>query len=115
MKYCVYLTALQYGSVQVEADSDDQAVQEAKKLYEQGRVFWHDGELSDISPQAEIPTGKIVAARPVNGITINGELELLLDDDGNVRVFDSEEQAKEFLIAVGVGPEELRHIVFMKN
>lgn len=30
MKYCVYLTELHYGSVYVEADSDDEAIQKAK-------------------------------------------------------------------------------------
>ena len=58
---------------------------------------------------------KAIVARPVNGITLNGELEFLLDDGGEVRVFGSEEQAREFLIAAGVGPEELRHIVFIEK
>ena len=58
---------------------------------------------------------KVVVARPVNGITLNGDLEYLLDDGGEVRVFDSEEQAREFLIAAGIGPEELRHMVFMEK
>ena len=30
-----------------------------------------------------------VVTRPVNGITLNGELEFLLDDSGAVLVFDS--------------------------
>ncbi len=59
--------------------------------------------------------GKVVVARPVNGITVNGELEFLLDDGGGVRVFDSEEQARAFLIAAGVSPEELRHMVFIEK
>ena len=54
---------------------------------------------------------QIVAARPVDGITLNRELEFLLDDGGNYRVFDSDEQARKFLVSAGVGPEELRHIV----
>ena len=54
---------------------------------------------------------RIVVARPVDGITLNGELEFLLDDSGNIRVFDSEEQAREFLTTAGVEPEELRHII----
>ena len=58
---------------------------------------------------------KTIAARPVNGITLNGELEFLLDDGGEVRTFDSEKQAREFLIAAGVGSEELRHMVFMEK
>lgn len=58
---------------------------------------------------------KVIAARPVNGITLNGELEFLLGDGGEARTFDSEEQARGFLIAAGVGPEELRHMVFMEK
>ena len=45
---------------------------------------------------------KAVVACPVNGITLNGDLEFLLDDSGAVLVFDSSEQAWSFLIAAGV-------------
>ena len=48
---------------------------------------------------------KAIVARPVNGITLNGDLEFLLDDAGEVRVFDSPEGAKSFLIASGVDLE----------
>ena len=58
---------------------------------------------------------KAVVARPVDGITINTKLEFLLDDDGKVRMFDSPEQAKSFLTAAGVEPEELRHMTIMES
>ena len=58
---------------------------------------------------------KAVVARPVDGITINTELEFLLDDDGKIRMFDSPEQAKSFLFAAGVEPEELRHMTIMES
>lgn len=58
---------------------------------------------------------KSVIARPVNGITINSELEFLLDDSGAVQVFDSSDQARSFLIAAGVEPEELRHMTIMES
>jgi len=58
---------------------------------------------------------KAVVARPINGITLNGELEFLLDDDGEVRMFDSPEQAKSFLASAGVKPEELRHMTIMES
>ncbi len=58
---------------------------------------------------------KVVVARPVDGITINTELEFLLDDDGKVRTFDSPEQARLFLTAAGVEPEELRHMTVMES
>ena len=58
---------------------------------------------------------QVVVARPIDGITINSELEFLLDDSGAVRVFDSPEQARSFLADAGVGPEELRHMTFMES
>jgi len=58
---------------------------------------------------------KAIVARPVNGITINGELEFLLDDDGDIMMFDSSEQARSFLIANGVDAEELRHMTIMES
>mgnify|MGYP001062027037 CR=1 FL=1 len=58
---------------------------------------------------------RVVAARPVDGITINSALEFLLDDSDAVRVFDSEEQARKFLMDAGVDPEELQHMKFMEN
>ena len=58
---------------------------------------------------------KAIVARPVNGITLNGDLEFLLDGDGEVRIFDSPEQARSFLSATGVEPEELRHINIMES
>lgn len=58
---------------------------------------------------------KAVVARPVDGITINTELEFLLNDDGEVRIFDNQEQARSFLSAAGVEPEELRHMTIMES
>lgn len=58
---------------------------------------------------------KAVVARPINGITINSELEFLLDDSGAVRVFVSPEQTKSFLADAGIDPEELRHMTIMES
>ena len=58
---------------------------------------------------------RVVVGRPVNGITLNGGREFLLDDTGAVRVFDSPEQAIAFLAAAGMEPEELRHITIITN
>ena len=57
----------------------------------------------------------VVIARPIGGITINNELEFLLDDSGSIRVFGSTEQARSFLADAGVGSEELRHMTFMES
>ena len=58
---------------------------------------------------------QVVVARPIDGITINSELEFLLNDSGAVRVFDSPKQARTFLADAGVDPEELRHMTFMES
>ncbi len=58
---------------------------------------------------------KVIVGRPVDGITINGELEFLLDDSGEVKVFDSPEQARSFLISNGVDKEELRHMTIIES
>ena len=58
---------------------------------------------------------KAVVARPVNGITLNSEREFLLDDRGEIKEFDSVEQAQAFLTAAGVEPEELRHMQLIER
>ncbi len=58
---------------------------------------------------------KVIVGRPVDGITINDALEFLLDDCGAVRLFNCPEEARSFLIATGVGLEELRHMIFIQN
>ena len=59
--------------------------------------------------------GKVVVSRPVNGITLNSEREFLLDDRGEIKEFDSVEQAQAFLTAAGIEPEELRHMQFIER
>ncbi len=45
MRYCVYISELRYGSVHVEAGSNDQAVQEAERLYKQNGEVTKDGAI----------------------------------------------------------------------
>lgn len=52
MQYRVYITALQYGSEIVEAESEDEAKREIEKLFKQHRISWHDEEITDISTEA---------------------------------------------------------------
>ena len=58
---------------------------------------------------------KIVVYRPVDGITLNTEIEYLLDEDDSVRMFDSAEQAKSWLIMQGVTDEELSGMTFLES
>ena len=58
---------------------------------------------------------KVVVGRPVNGISINSELEFILDDEGAVRYFDSIEQAQELLRQNGVPYEETEFYTFLHS
>ena len=49
MTYCVYITALQYGCEHVDAENEEDAKKEVEKLYDQNRISWHDGEITDVS------------------------------------------------------------------
>lgn len=44
--------------------------------------------------------------RPINGVTING-LEYVLDDEDELMLFDSIEEAKEFLRENGIDDDEI--------
>lgn len=49
---------------------------------------------------------RYVVGRPINGISING-LEYILTDEGDEMIFDSIEDAKDFLSGCGIGEEEI--------
>lgn len=54
-KYTVRLSALQYGQVDVEAGSEEQAEAIATEMYQNGEVLWHSGELTDLTvEEAEV-------------------------------------------------------------
>lgn len=57
---------------------------------------------------------KTIVGRHINGITLN-PLEWLLDDDGNIMYFDSEADAKDFLIRNGIPDDELEYFVFRQS
>lgn len=54
----------------------------------------------------------IVLSRHTNGITLN-PLECLINDEGDIMLFDSEEHAKEYLKQLGFTEEEMHRMVFM--
>ena len=54
---------------------------------------------------------RIAVGRHINGITIN-PLEYLLDDEGDLMTFESEEKAKEFLAEKGFSKEDMYWMVF---
>lgn len=57
----------------------------------------------------------VIIGRPIDGITLNWELEFLLDDAGRAKVFADSDQAASFLLGADVDLEELRHMVIMEN
>ena len=54
---------------------------------------------------------EVVICRPVGGITINSEMEFVLDGEGGVRIFDSTENARKALRDAGCTDEEMAHDV----
>lgn len=56
----------------------------------------------------------VMAARPVDGITINETLEYLLDDAGKPRIFQNQAQAEAFLLCHGYTSEDLEYIYFVE-
>lgn len=53
MRYCVALTNAQYGNAYVEAESQEEAKQKARDLYDKRRIDWYEDELLDLDPQPE--------------------------------------------------------------
>lgn len=57
----------------------------------------------------------VMVARPVDGITVNGELEYLLDDVGKPWVFTNQSEAESYLLAHGFDSETLEHLYFVET
>ncbi|KKL69794.1 hypothetical protein LCGC14_2111350 [marine sediment metagenome] len=53
----------------------------------------------------------ISVSRTINGISLNGD-EWLLDEDGEVMLFESEEVARNFLSKSGLNEEEINSYDF---
>ena len=49
---------------------------------------------------------KVVISRPVNGISLNGK-EYVLDDKGDIKLFDTRDTALDFLKANGVTENDM--------
>lgn len=54
MKYTVRLSALKYGEVYVDAESEEEAKDKAAALFDGDSVKWHSGELTDMTVEEEI-------------------------------------------------------------
>ena len=51
MKYRLNLSVLEYGSVEVEADSEKEAMEKAEDAIAEGSVFWNNMELTDVTAE----------------------------------------------------------------
>lgn len=58
---------------------------------------------------------KVIVGRPINGITINEELEFLLNDDDTMLYFDDVGCAKQYLADKGISEEEMEHMKFIES
>ncbi|GHV42785.1 hypothetical protein FACS189490_12490 [Clostridia bacterium] len=56
---------------------------------------------------------KVIVARNINGISINGELEYLLDDTGNEMIFENQPAAEAFLLQNGFDEDDLEFFHFI--
>ena len=52
---------------------------------------------------------KVVIYRPINGIGLNGN-EYVVDDDDELVVFETENDARLFLAACGIGEQEIEEM-----
>lgn len=58
---------------------------------------------------------KVLVARPIDGITINEDLEYLLDETGKAaQVFNNQPDAEAWLTALGYSPEDLERLYFVE-
>ena len=51
MKYRLNLSVLEYGSVEVEADSEEEAMEKAEDAIAEGNVFWNNMKLTDVTAE----------------------------------------------------------------
>ena len=48
-KYTIYVSELQYGFLEVEAENEEEAIEKVYAEYENGNVFWHSSEITDVT------------------------------------------------------------------
>lgn len=55
----------------------------------------------------------VAVCRPFDGITLNTEVEYVLDDDGEIKEFEDVETAEEWLREHGVTEEIMEFLMFV--
>ena len=66
----------------------------------------------EVEEQDALYLPPVMVARPVHGITINSELEYLLDECGEPRIFQNQPEAEAFLLKHGFNGEDLEQVYF---
>ena len=51
MKYTVYVSALKYGEVEVEAATWEEAQSKVAEMVARNEVVWHGGEITDMTAE----------------------------------------------------------------
>ena len=67
-----------------------------------GQCFHCDEDFYMIEALSEGNECGVMVGRPLNGITVNGGIEYLLNSENKRMIFDSPEDAKNYLIQNGV-------------
>jgi len=57
---------------------------------------------------------RVIVGRHVNGITLNADVEYLLDDEGKERIFENQPTAEAFLLSNGLEAEDLEFMYFVE-
>ncbi|MDR0476174.1 MAG: hypothetical protein LBH43_21215, partial [Treponema sp.] len=76
--------------------------------------YWHDiEEFFELDKSKK--TSRVKVGRHINGITLNGYEWLLTEENGDIMYFDTEEQAKSFLLEHGETEEGLEWYKFQSE
>ena len=57
---------------------------------------------------------RVIIGRHAHGITLNNQLEFIMDDEGNKRIFDNQPDAEAFLLSSGFDDEDLEFMYFVE-
>jgi len=68
----------------------------------------------EVAEQDTLYLPPVMVARPAEGIVLNTELEYLLDDNSQPRVFTNQPEAEAFMLAHGYSTEDLGFTYFVE-
>lgn len=89
-----------------EEEVDRMAFELRKLLDKDADACWSHCRAEAVSIVLRRRQKRYVIGRPIEGVTING-LEYILNDEGDEIIFNSIEEAKEFLLGFDIGEAEI--------